>query len=129
MQTQEQIIAEFQAAAAADVPSRRPERPRPKSRPTWTHVGWLGMRAYQSFESYWHGDGPRPLKRHACNPARDGDGYRTLCGKRIVPPSNGGIGSGDFFEGDHAEATAVVPAGESAPRVTCRTCRRKMEGR
>lgn len=96
---------------------------------TFTHVGWLGMRAHASFESYWHGDGPRELRRHACNPARDGDGYRTLCGKRIVPPTPGGSNFDDFFEGDHPEATRVVPAGEGAPRVTCRTCRRKMEGR
>lgn len=101
-----------------------PPRPKPKSVPTYSHVGWLGMRAYESFESYWHGDGPRPKRRHACNPARDGRGYRALCGKQIEPATTQGHGQGDFFAGDHAEATTVVPADQA--RVNCRGCLKKL---
>jgi len=105
----------------------RPTRPATKP-VAYSHVAWLGMRAYESFESYWHGDGPRPKRRHACNPARDGNGYRALCGKRIVPgdAARGTAGAGDFFDADHGEASAVVPATQGGATVNCRGCRRKL---
>lgn len=121
MQTQEDIRAEFEAMPKATAVPPRPTR---KAAPAYSHVGWLGMRAYQSFDAYWHGDGPKPMKRHACNPARDGNGYRSLCGKRIVPGMDGRSGAGDFFEGDHRESTAVVAAG--LVKVNCRACLKKL---
>jgi hypothetical protein len=81
---------------------------------TYSHVGRLGIRQYESFESYWHGDGPRPRPSHACNEAGPGR-YRSLCGKAIVPGDGGDM----LPDGD---VTKVVPAGEV--RVTCRRCRK-----
>lgn len=89
---------------------------------TYTHVGWLGVRAYQSFESYWHGDGPKPSKRHACN--RVGPGvFRSLCGRRIAP-NPGGPGPGDMLES--GDVTTVVP--DPGGRITCRRCRKAIAG-
>lgn len=96
---------------------------------TYTHVGWLGVRAYQSFDAYWHGDGPKPTKVHACRVAtrgRHAGRHVSLCGKPIVPGD-----AGDMFEDDgYREAgavTTVVPA-EAGHRITCRSCRRRIEG-
>lgn len=85
----------------------------------YTHVGWLGVRAYQSFDSYWHGDGPKPAKRHACNQVKPGV-FKALCGRRVVPNRDGVPGAGDMLE--WGDVTTVVPAGELG--ITCRRCRR-----
>jgi hypothetical protein len=98
------------------VPSR-PSRPA-KPVPTYTHAAQLGLRDYDSFESYWHGDGPKPRKWHACNAAKDGRGYSALCGKRIVPDGR------NFHDAGHPSGTSVVPA--EGVRITCRGCRKKL---
>lgn len=85
-----------------------------KTPKTFSHVGWLGVRAYESFESYWHGDGPPTRPNHACN-EKTPRHFRSLCGKDLfVGDANDMLMDGDV--------TRVVAVGEA--KVTCKRCKR-----
>jgi hypothetical protein len=97
--------------------------------PTYTHVGRLGLRSYQSFDTYYHGDG-YGMKTHAANvdrsPSASQSGgaklrYRTLCGKVLFSADGD---QGTEFDGGVSEAKE----GEGS-YISCKRCRRIIKGK
>jgi hypothetical protein len=95
----------------------------PTTTPAHTHVGRLGLRSYQSFDTYYHGDGYR-MPIHAANVDKSPSAgaklrYRTLCGKTLHPADGD---QGTEFDGGVSEAT-------EGSYISCKRCRRIIKGK